>query len=540
MSRKLRYVSLVFVLFFLLSSLVFFSFYSTAESSEFEISSEVLDQKPRLFGNATEDGIELKWSFDAEDEEVKKFRIFRSLSSSFKELYDEIEKSTSEYLDEDIEEGRTYSYRLAAWFGEGKESRLSEEVRIKAEGENKPLPPRNLKTFPGDSKVALRWDPPLDPDVTEIYHYNLYREKDGEELPTETPGNSAQKWVDLELENGEEYTYRLRAENNVGESEAVKVTATPTDDLHPPNKPTNFNAFISENGVELTWEPPENDENILDYGLYRDGKKINEVGRDTYYFVDEGVKIGEVYNYSISSMNVDDEESKISYNRTVRVEEGRYLFSIEEDIENITDDLDNETICERYREIYEDEGFTLSVNEDISITVEKESEEWELHDEIRGYKHKIRKENDKLTICEGRKSSPKNLELEPGDGKIKISWDAPAEDEDDDIKYNIYRGENEGDMTFLTQVEGGSRFTDEKVENGRVYHYKVRAVGPENVLGNATATRHSVPIEEAEGSFSSNSLIGFAVMIAIGIAAIVLIMRRREPEGPNPEKKEKK
>lgn len=536
MRRKLKSVSLVFILFFLISSLIFFPLSSPANSSNFDMSSDVLDQRPRLFGNATDEGIELEWSFST-DEEIKKIRIFRSLSSNFKELYDEIEEDTSNYLDDDVEEGRTYSYWLTALFEE--ETRFSEELRMTAKGENEPLPPRNLEAFPGDSKVTLRWDRPLDPDVNEITHYSLYREKEDEELSTETPGNSAQEWVDRDLENGKEYTYRLRAENDEGESEEVKAATTPRDDLPLPEKPINFNAFLGEKSVELTWEAPENDEHILDYKLYRDGEEIEDenipIPRDKNYFVDENVNIGEVCNYSISSINVDGKESARSRNRTIRVGEGRYLFSIERNIRNIMSDLDEGSISERYRDKSEEEGYTLSREEHVFVTVKEEGERWKLRDEIEGYNHNIRKENEKLIVYEERKGSPGLFELEAGDQEIKISWEEVPEAEDEKIRYNIYRGENEDEMTLLTHVEEGLEFTDEGVENGRVYHYNVRAVGPENVLGNATETRHSVPMEQTEESLSIWTVIGYGLIIAIGIIAIFMVMRTREPEGPDTE-----
>ncbi len=546
MCKKRQYASSIFVIFFLLSTLIFFPSHSTVESSELDSSSRNLDP-PRLFGNATEDGIELEWSFsDTDPVEVEKFRIFRSLSSSFKLLYEEVEEGTSTYLDEDVESGRTYSYWLTAWFEEGEETGFSRELEIKAEGKNEPLPPRNLRAFPGDSRVRLRWDEPLDPDVTDISHYRLYRGEEGEEALSERPKNLAREFEEEGLENGEEYTYRLMAENNEGESEAVKITAVPTDDLPLPETPSDFDVFLGEEEVELKWEPPENGDSVSDYRLYRDGEVLTDdddedikIPSDTHYFVDDEVEMGEVYNYSISSLNVDGKESNRSGDRQIRVEEGRYLLSIEENVEDITEKLDEGLVSERYRERYEDEGYSLSDDEYISITVEEEGKRWRLHDEGEGHDHRIRKEDETLKISEDRKSSPEGFQLESGDQKVTISWAPPSDEKDEDIRYNIYRGTEEGDMTFLTQVEDGFEYTDEGLENGKVYHYNVRAVGPRNVLGNSTATWHSVPMEEDEEGFSTLTLIGYAVVIAIGVLAILAVIKRREPEGPNPWKKKK-
>ncbi|MBS3816716.1 MAG: fibronectin type III domain-containing protein [Candidatus Thermoplasmatota archaeon] len=466
MYEDIKKICLAFALSFLLLGMIFIPISSALEESDVDISKKLLDDRPKLFSNVTEDGIELEWNLTIK-EDLKKVRIFRSLGSGFKSLYEEIEKTHSEYLDEDVDKGRTYHYWISAWFEDSKRTKLSNEVESTTEGENTPLPPRNLKAFPGDSKVVLRWDPPQDSGTPGFTQYKLFREEEGEESETQKFGNGLRGWEDNGLENGKEYTYRLQAENPQGKSGSTeKVKATPTADFPRPNTPTDFKVFFREDRVELIWKAPEDDENLLSYRIYKDGEELeleeDEIPRTTHYAVDDDVEEGETYNYSICSLNAEEEESERR------------------------------------------ESKTISVSEEKTI------------------------------------GSPENFRSESGDKKVKLAWDEPAGIEGNEIKYNIYRGDHEDDLNFLTQVEDKTSFEDKGLKNGRVYHYEIRAVDSDNRLGNTTESWHAVPVEQEEDTFSLWSVVGFFILIAIGLAAVLILLKQREPEGPNPDESKSK
>ncbi|MEF8873704.1 MAG: hypothetical protein V5A88_03420 [Candidatus Thermoplasmatota archaeon] len=307
-------VYLVIALLLLIISLSFIPA-SINGGPQVDISADLTEKRPTLIGNVTDDGIKLKWDFSIGEEKFEEFRIYRSLTSSFKSLFKkfEVEENGYEFLDTDVEEGRTYHYWVTARSEEGEVSRFSEGLEIRMEGENVPLPPKNLEAFPGDEKVILKWDKPLDygvSDDVDLENYILYREKEGKEMQPVYPGNAATEWLDDELENQKEYTYHLKAQNPVGKSEPTeKISFTPTSDLPKPAPPENLKVFSGENASELAWDPPEDEEHIFEYRIYKDGEAFRDVDKHTTYFIDRDVSEGKTYNYSIRSVNVDGNES---------------------------------------------------------------------------------------------------------------------------------------------------------------------------------------------------------------------------------------
>jgi len=108
--------------------------------------------------------------------------------------------------------------------------------------------------------------------------------------------------------------------------------------------------------------------------------------------LDEGVDLlreGEVEAFLVIPEDFSKDFRRIRY---------KILFSIEQDIEDITNYLDNQTVSEELRESYENEGYPLSDDENVSITAEKKGERWDLFDENKGHSYEIEKENEKLNI----------------------------------------------------------------------------------------------------------------------------------------------
>lgn len=89
-----------------------------------------------------------------------------------------------------------------------------------------------------------------------------------------------------------------------------------------------------------------------------------------------------------------------------------------------------------------------------------------------------------LTGCDGGGSSvdppspPTNVEATAEDGIVNLTWDGGA----DVSGYNVYRGTSSLSGVSGTPVSGDdpleqSGLTDESVENGTRYYYRVTAVG---------------------------------------------------------------
>lgn len=100
-----------------------------------------------------------------------------------------------------------------------------------------------------------------------------------------------------------------------------------------------------------------------------------------------------------------------------------YLFTIGDNIDSVTDNLDNENISKHLRNRYNEEGYTLSENENVSISVKENSKEWNLKDKNEGYNHLIKKEDGKLNIYPKEKlsSGVHNLNLLRTEKGVEVS-----------------------------------------------------------------------------------------------------------------------
>lgn len=87
-----------------------------------------------------------------------------------------------------------------------------------------------------------------------------------------------------------------------------------------------------------------------------------------------------------------------------------------------------------------------------------------------------------------------NLKAYPGNGKVALEWNAPA-DTSNVSGYYVYRGPYSGKYDEPASdfpIEGTS-YVDENVENGKTYYYTVRAVHKDNTVSPASNEVSAVP-----------------------------------------------
>ena len=101
-----------------------------------------------------------------------------------------------------------------------------------------PFAPRNLSSAPGDGLVTLFWDQPADDGRHPVtkHQYRVSADAgtswrpDWTDIPRSGPGegDNATSYPVMELANGTEYTFELRAVNGSGTSAAARDSATPS------------------------------------------------------------------------------------------------------------------------------------------------------------------------------------------------------------------------------------------------------------------------------------------------------------------------
>ncbi len=126
-----------------------------------------------------------------------------------------------------------------------------------------PSAPRNLSTTVGDGEVTLTWETPSSDGGAPITRYEY--QKDGSGSWTSTDMNLSETITNLN--NGQQYSFEVRAVNSGGESAVATATATPAATVQGPvappggtnsitDAPQYLRATTGNSEVTLTWSEP--------------------------------------------------------------------------------------------------------------------------------------------------------------------------------------------------------------------------------------------------------------------------------------------
>lgn len=214
-----------------------------------------------------------------------------------------------------------YRYRVLAVNAKGTKSNPSAPVRIF--WDVPPSAPANLEAKPGDQRVDLRWEPvnqradakPLPPNSV---FYQVFRAREGGEfgvVPLTSSPLEEPHFVDTAVQNGIEYSYRVRALRKVGEKLVAgpfsQVVRARPHRLEPPEPPQGLVGFPTSSGVRLVWEGGPG-KGVKGYNVYRaespEGPwtKINSEVLGVPFFDDLPPLRGRSYWYSVSTADDSD------------------------------------------------------------------------------------------------------------------------------------------------------------------------------------------------------------------------------------------
>lgn len=96
-------------------------------------------------------------------------------------------------------------------------------------------------------------------------------------------------------------------------------------------------------------------------------------------------------------------------------------------------------------------------------------------------------------------ASPSGLEGISGDETVELTWNANVED--DLAGYNIYRSESSfSDITDMNPVNEspitGTEFTDENLQNGTTYYYRLTAIDDSENESNTSGEIEVTPFSD--------------------------------------------
>lgn len=268
---------------------------------------------------------------------IIEYRIYRTTTSGVRGSFiDSVTPSTFSFIDNDVQDGTTYFYRVTARNSAG-ESGVSNQVpatpfaatptpsvtptqTTQTAQKTTPSAPRNLRATPGNTQVALSWDVPSSNGNSTIIEYRLYRSLISGGSPTFVGATPGTAFTDTGLDNGTRYYYRVEALNSLGagtrssEVRAIpRISSTSSDTSSQtaaaPSVPRNLAAEPGNHKVSLSWGAPSSSggSDITEYRLYRslvsNGPRTFVSSTPGTAYTDTGLSNGTRYYYSIEARN---------------------------------------------------------------------------------------------------------------------------------------------------------------------------------------------------------------------------------------------
>ncbi len=448
-----------------------------------------------LNGVAGNGNITLSWvpPFNNGGSQIIWYRVYRGTSPGSEVFVSNTTNLT--YIDTGLASGRTFYYKVSAvsLLGEGAGSQELSVVLPSCPGQV-----TNLVAVGLNTTVQLSWNPPTNTGGITLSGYQVYRSTtSGAEMLISTV--STPSFSDTQLVNGQIYYYKVNAVNSFGPGGLSKeVNATPTC---PPYSPSMLSPSIANGSVGLSWIPPSyvGGSPITGYKVYRGttpGTQVVIANTTVPFFNDTLLTNGRTYYYRVSAVNGKGEGSRSAvlaatplgppgYPTNLTLVPGNSTINISWKAPRITgggpilyyDVYWRSSSSSPWTEISTRTNATLYVQSGISNGIE--------------YYYKISAvtaggEGPFTTICSctpaTTPAAPYDIVLEPGDGQMNISWQAPSSGGWNITGYNVYGGSASGSEVFLQRVNS-TWFIDNGLGNGTTYYYEISAI---NGMGNGT------------------------------------------------------
>lgn len=223
--------------------------------------------------------------------------------------------------DNDLRDGFEYGYRVYPVTIKGFQADGSNIFSIK--WQRPPAPPKDVKAQEEDARIMLTWERELD------LSYNVYRQ-DNDVYPL-SPVNPAPvagaHYTDMNLQNGKQYRYQVRAVQTAGntryEGEGAVVAATPQDKT-PPAAPRELKLEKKGGAVFLSWAA-NTEGDLAGYNVYRltSGKpeKINTGTVPQPAFTDAGPGTDRFVSYQVTALDRSGNESTPSREQIIILKE---------------------------------------------------------------------------------------------------------------------------------------------------------------------------------------------------------------------------
>ena len=473
----------------------------------------------------------LRWSHPRRDEDggelsgLDGYAVLRAEEGSGSPVpIDTVGADVSQYTDTGLKRLTTYSYTIVAFDSRGNSSRAADEVLVTTRG----LAVPGRVTAAGEiGRVVVSWEAV---SGSELQGYNVYRSDrsdtgyallSGSEGGTFTTGRTT--YEDAAVEAGRVYFYRVEAVGSGGltSEQSTFVSAEPKADEVPPASPSNVSVVADEadfGRVVVTWGVPLADTGggeltgLSGYAVFRSAEttdsfvRVADVTEPRYE--DTGLSESTTYFYAVVAIDGSGNESGRS--SSVRVKTRGPDLTSPESPSNVsvsTDDTDPSRITVRWNASVRDSdsgeltglsGYVIFRSEggggfSAVDTVSSDVREYEDAglDPLTDYRYTVSAFDEagnsssqatSVLARTGGLAVPGRVTAAGEIGRVVVSWEAVSGSELQG--YNVYRSDrSDTGYALLSGSEGGTfttgrtTYEDAAVDAGRVYFYRVEAVG---------------------------------------------------------------
>ena len=226
------------------------------------------------------------------------------------------DKDTVTYTETGLTNDDEYQFRLRAVnvHGNSPAAPTTSPWYVAATPIAPPEAPTGLTATAGDKSVVLAWSNPSDASITG-YEYQMRKNVAGQTWSAWTDVPSSDKdtvtYTATGLTNGDEYQFRLRAVNAVGNSPATPVVVA-TPPTGPPAAPTGLTATAGDQSVALAWSDPS-DSSITGYeyrmrnhtagGGWSAWTAVPTSDKDTVAHTETGLTNNNEYRFKVRAVN---------------------------------------------------------------------------------------------------------------------------------------------------------------------------------------------------------------------------------------------
>ncbi len=232
---------------------------------------------------------------------ISHYLVQREIDGAFKTIALVNHRLMPEYFDMNLDDGKTYKYRIIAIDQAQNPSRPSKIVTAKTK--NPPKVPQNLTATQNlPKKIMLSWS-----RNAEVKQYYIYRAKtqDGRYILHSTANNA--QFIDSIGADGESFFYKISAVDkaNLQSAQSAPVMGATK---YAPKAPQITRGYVDNNEAIIEWEGEANVKNFVVYRLDSNGKQMRFKATKTT-FSDKEVSAGGEYSYFVVAIDDNNLES---------------------------------------------------------------------------------------------------------------------------------------------------------------------------------------------------------------------------------------